>query len=81
MSKRNVAAIVVLCLWCVLFGRPIVAGDEATGIKPRVIPLDFRIEEEGRGSVVAADLNGDGIVDQVDQNIVEANLGPEKLWP
>ena len=28
-----------------------------------------------------ADLNGDGIVDQADQDIVEANLGPEKLWP
>ncbi len=28
-----------------------------------------------------ADLNGDGIVDQADKNIVEANLGPEKLWP
>jgi hypothetical protein len=28
-----------------------------------------------------ADLNGDGIVDQVDKDIVEANMGPEKLWP
>ena len=29
----------------------------------------------------SADLNGDGIVDQADKDIVEANLGPEKLWP
>jgi hypothetical protein len=28
-----------------------------------------------------ADLNGDGMVDQADKNIVEANIGPEKLWP
>jgi hypothetical protein len=28
-----------------------------------------------------ADLNGDGIVDQADQDIVESNMGPEKLWP
>jgi len=28
-----------------------------------------------------ADLNGDGIVDQADKDIVEANMGPEKLWP
>jgi hypothetical protein len=28
-----------------------------------------------------ADLNGDGMVDQADQDIVEANMGPEKLWP
>jgi len=28
-----------------------------------------------------ADLNGDSIVDQADQDIVEANMGPEKLWP
>jgi len=28
-----------------------------------------------------ADLNGDGVVDQADQDIVEANIGPEKLWP
>ncbi|MHC4206101.1 MAG: LamG-like jellyroll fold domain-containing protein [Planctomycetota bacterium] len=28
-----------------------------------------------------ADLNGDGIVNQADQDIVEANLGPVKLWP
>jgi hypothetical protein len=28
-----------------------------------------------------ADLNGDGMVDQSDQDIVEANMGPEKLWP
>ena len=28
-----------------------------------------------------ADTNGDGIVDQADQDIVEANMGPEKLWP
>jgi hypothetical protein len=27
------------------------------------------------------DLNGDGIVDQTDKDIVEANIGPEKLWP
>ncbi|MHC4116453.1 MAG: LamG-like jellyroll fold domain-containing protein [Planctomycetota bacterium] len=28
-----------------------------------------------------ADLNGDGMVDQADKDIVEANMGPEKLWP
>ncbi|MHC4143214.1 MAG: LamG domain-containing protein, partial [Planctomycetota bacterium] len=28
-----------------------------------------------------ADLNGDGIVDQADRDILEANMGPEKLWP
>ena len=28
-----------------------------------------------------ADLNDDGIVDQADQDIVQANMGPEKLWP
>ncbi|MHC4436148.1 MAG: LamG-like jellyroll fold domain-containing protein [Planctomycetota bacterium] len=28
-----------------------------------------------------ADLNGDGIVDQADKDIVQANIGPEKLWP
>jgi len=28
-----------------------------------------------------ADLNDDGIVDQADKDIVEANMGPEKLWP
>ena len=28
-----------------------------------------------------ADLNGDGIVDQTDKDIVQANIGPEKLWP
>jgi hypothetical protein len=28
-----------------------------------------------------ADLNGDGIVNQADKDIVEANIGPEKLWP
>jgi len=28
-----------------------------------------------------ADLNGDGIVDQADKDIVQANMGPEKLWP
>ena len=28
-----------------------------------------------------ADLNGDGIVNQADKDIVEANMGPEKLWP
>jgi hypothetical protein len=28
-----------------------------------------------------ADLNGDGIVDQTDKDIVQANMGPEKLWP
>ena len=26
-----------------------------------------------------ADLNGDGIVDQTDKDIVQANIGPEKL--
>ncbi|MHC4325094.1 MAG: hypothetical protein ACYSUX_12595, partial [Planctomycetota bacterium] len=28
-----------------------------------------------------ADLNSDGIVNQADKDIVEANTGPEKLWP
>ncbi|HCO92662.1 MAG TPA: hypothetical protein DIU00_01715 [Phycisphaerales bacterium] len=28
-----------------------------------------------------ADLNGDGIVDQADKDIVEANLGTESVWP
>lgn len=28
-----------------------------------------------------ADLNGDGIVNQADKDVVEANMGPEKLWP
>ena len=28
-----------------------------------------------------ADLNDDGMVDQADLDIVEANMGPEKLWP
>jgi hypothetical protein len=28
-----------------------------------------------------ADLNDNGIVDQADQDIVEANMGPEILWP
>jgi len=28
-----------------------------------------------------ADLNGDGVVDQADKDIVEANLGTETLWP
>ena len=28
-----------------------------------------------------ADLNGDGMVDQADKDIVEANIGPEMLWP
>ena len=28
-----------------------------------------------------ADLNGDGIVDQADKDIVEANLGAQTLWP
>jgi hypothetical protein len=27
------------------------------------------------------DLNGDGMIDQADQDIVQANMGPEKLWP
>ena len=28
-----------------------------------------------------ADLNGDSIVNQADKDIVQANMGPEKLWP
>ncbi len=28
-----------------------------------------------------ADVNGDGIVDQADKDIVEANLGTEEMWP
>jgi hypothetical protein len=28
-----------------------------------------------------ADLNGDGMVDQADKDIVEANMGQEMLWP
>ena len=28
-----------------------------------------------------ADLNSDGIVDQADKDIVEANLGTESVWP
>ncbi|MHC4520149.1 MAG: hypothetical protein ACYTAS_16280, partial [Planctomycetota bacterium] len=27
------------------------------------------------------DVNRDGIVDQADRDIVEANMGPQKLWP
>jgi len=29
----------------------------------------------------AADLNGDDVVDQADRDILEANMGTEKLWP
>lgn len=28
-----------------------------------------------------ADVNGDGVVDQADQDVVEANMGAEVLWP
>ena len=36
--------------------------------------------------LIGTDMNdltviGDGIVDQTDKDIVQANIGPEKLWP
>jgi hypothetical protein len=45
--------------------RPAVAATPAEPVKPRVIRLDFPIGQEGRGSVVTADLDGDGKMDFV----------------
>ena len=30
-------------------------------IKPRIIPLDFAVSEDGSGSLLAADVDGDGV--------------------
>jgi len=50
----------------------------------RIFNLTLTLEDVHRFPAVPtgpADLNGDGIVDQADQDIVEANMGSEKLWP
>jgi hypothetical protein len=42
---------------------------DAAGELPDTLPLH------------PADVNGDGVVDQADKDIVEANMGAEELWP
>jgi len=46
-----------------------------------VLTEDDAVELPGSVPMHPADLNGDGIVDQADKDIVEANLGTESVWP
>ena len=46
-----------------------------------VLTADDAAELADRVPTHPADLNGDGIVDQADKDIVEANLGAQTLWP
>jgi len=61
-------------------------AEDLVGEVDNIRIFNFTLKQEDVLSLPAipmapADLNGDGIVNQADQDIVEANLGPEKLWP
>jgi len=52
-------------------------------IKPRVIPLDFYLGEDGRGSIIAADLDGDGEMEFVvtaPGHIGAYRLNGKRMW-
>jgi len=42
---------------------------------------DFRMYAAVLPPVTPADINGDGVVDQADRDILEANMGEVQLWP
>lgn len=59
------------------------SAQEYSGIEPVVIPMGFAIGEEGKGSVIAADLDGDGsreLVVTAPGKIGAYTLEGERIW-
>jgi hypothetical protein len=83
MTKHSVAVVWLLGIWTVLVAAQAAAAEKTGPIRPRVISLDFSLGDESSGSVVAADIDGNGQMDFVvtaPGHIGAYRLNGERIW-
>ena len=63
--RRCLPSLLLASAGSLAFPGPSLCALEVDPVKPRLIPLDFEVGKEGRGSVLTVDLDGDGHLDFV----------------